>query len=123
MSLTVVLVPEDVAEKLLQEKDYEVKVEGWSRKRKLHLRGQRLILEVAMKDCMCSTCIRRFESVLFSMRDRNVSYEAGSWDGDCSIKFQNPEGFVEAEICDFLTERIGLTVSGMKEVQTEESEG
>lgn len=119
---TIVLVSEEVAVKLLQEKDFTVKVEGWSRRRKLHLRGQRLILEVAMKDCMCSTCIKRFASVLFSMRDRGIAYEAGSWNGDCSIKFENPEGFNQADICNFLTENIGLTISDIEEVQVEKSE-
>ncbi len=121
-SMTIMLVPEEVAARLLQKKDFLIKVEGWSRKRKLHLRGENLILEVAMKDCMCSTCVRRFESLIFSMRERNVEYEVGSWSGDCSIKFISPVGFEETEICNFLSERIELAVSGIEEVQIEKSE-
>ena len=119
--MTILLVPEEIAHRF-QDKNYAVSVEGWSRKRTLHRNGPCLILEIAMKDCMCNTCIRRFESVLFSMRDRNVSYEAGSWSGDCSIKFTNPEGFEESEICSFLSQHIGLAVSGLEEIQKKEGE-
>lgn len=117
----VILVSEEDAHRF-QEKDFKVSIQGWSRKRNLHWRGQRLILEIAMKDCMCGTCIRRFESVLFSMKDRNVSYEAGSWSGDCSLLFVDPNGFDESKICSYLSERIGLTVSEMEEIQIESSE-
>lgn len=117
----IVLISEEIVNRL-QEKDYTVSVEGWSRKRKLHLRGEDLILEIAMKDCMCNTCIKRFESVLFSMRDRGITYKAGSWSGDCSIKFNNPQGFEESEICSFLSEHLGLTVSGLEEIQTKQAE-
>lgn len=121
MSVTVVLIPEEIAHRF-QDKNYTLSVEGWSRKRTLHQRGPDLILEIAMKDCMCSTCIRRFETILFSMRDRGVSYEAGSWSGDCSIKFRSLEGFEESEICSFLSEQIGLAVSGLEEIPEKASE-
>ncbi len=120
-TLTVVLIPEEEMHRF-QEKDYTVSVQGWSRKRNLHQRGPHLFLEIAMKDCMCNTCVRRFESVLFSMRDRGVVYEAGSWSGSCSIRFENPRGFDKSEICNFLSEHIGLSISGLEEIQTNPSE-
>lgn len=100
-----------------QDKDFSVSVEGWSKPRLVHWRGADLFFEATAQDCLCNTCIRRFESVLFALKRKRVSYEVGTWSKkDCSIKFNNPKGFDESKIASFLSKRLGLKVTIIEEI-------
>lgn len=102
--------------------EFRVSVDGWSKRRTVRSRGNQLFLEVAMADCMCNTCVNRFLSLVRSMDKRNVSFQAGSWSGDVTLCFEKPKGFKNSQIEPFLTERIGLRVSGIEKIQTKQRE-
>jgi hypothetical protein len=120
-SLTIHIIPEESINRF-QDKDFRVSVSGWSKPRLVHWRKTDLFMEITAKDCICNTCIRRFESVLFSMRDRQINYEVGSWSKDCSVRFNNPQGFEESEIAEFLSEQIGLQVVILEELPIEQGD-
>lgn len=120
-SLTIHIIPEEIIDRF-QEKDFKISVGGWSKPRLVHWRKNNLFIEITAKDCLCNTCVRRFESVLFSMRDRQINYEVGSWNKDCSVRFNNPNGFEESKIAGFLSEQLGLQVEILEELPIEQGE-
>jgi hypothetical protein len=116
MNITAIIVDENNAHRY-QEANFTVAIAGWSKRRPVYRRGPTLVIDIAVSDCMCNTCIRRFESVLFSMRDRNVKYEAGSWNKSCAVRFVNENGFSDDEICKYLSEQLGLQVTDVQKVE------
>ncbi len=121
-TLTINIIPEEMMHRF-QDKDFKVSVNGWSKLRLVHWRKDNLFMEITAKDCLCNTCVRRFESVLFSMRDRQISYEVGAWNkADCTVRFNDPKGFEESEIAGFLSVQIGLRVEILEELPIKQDE-
>ena len=114
-TLNILIIPEEDMHRFA-ETDFTVKVAGWSKPRPVYRRGPHLVMDIAVSDCMCNTCVRRFATVLFSMRDRKVEYEVGSWNKSCAVRFTNPGGISDDEICGFLTDRLGIEVSNLEKV-------
>src|SRR3989344_3628137 len=100
MNVTIIEVNKKNAHRY-ENKNFTVRVEGWSKRRPVHRVGPRLIIDIAVPDCMCSVCVRRFETVLISMHNRKVDYEVGSWNKSCSVCFIRPDGISNVEICKF----------------------
>jgi hypothetical protein len=114
MCLVTVIEINDLNKHRYENKNFTVSVDGWSKRRPVHRTGPRLIIDIAVPDCMCNTCVRRFESIIISMRDRKVDYEVGSWNKSCSVCFIQPEGTADEEICKLLSEKLGIPVSDLR---------